>query len=83
LGFTSIGFLSNGGGLGLSVKKKGLTRDFTHHSDCDEGVQSFFQKREPKFTATLEEGAPPNFPWWKDVDTGKRPRAATGSKAKL
>jgi enoyl-CoA hydratase/carnithine racemase len=52
-------------------------------ADCKEGVQSFFEKREPKFTATLEEGAPPNYPFWKEVDTGKPARAAVGSKSKL
>ncbi|KAF9629208.1 hypothetical protein BFW01_g10411 [Lasiodiplodia theobromae] len=44
--------------------------------DQEEGVQAFFQKRKPNFKATLEEDAPPNFPWWTEVDTGSRPKAA-------
>lgn len=43
--------------------------------DQEEGVQAFFQKRKPNFKATLEEDAPPNFPWWTEVDTGSRPKA--------
>ncbi|GME45008.1 Enoyl- hydratase isomerase [Neofusicoccum parvum] len=46
--------------------------------DQKEGVTSFFEKRKPKFQATLEEDAPPNFPWWTEVDTGSRPKAAKG-----
>lgn len=49
--------------------------------DQTEGVGSFFEKRKPNFKATLEEDAPPNFPWWTEVDTGNRPKAAkTSSK---
>lgn len=43
--------------------------------DQKEGVSSFFEKRKPHFTARLEDDAPPNFPWWTEVDTGNRPRA--------
>jgi len=25
---------------------------------------------------TVEEDAPPNFPWWSEVDTGRRAKAA-------
>ncbi|PLB47451.1 ClpP/crotonase [Aspergillus steynii IBT 23096] len=40
--------------------------------DQQEGVQAFFEKRRPHFKATLEDDAPPNFPWWTEVDTGRR-----------
>ncbi|KAJ5833617.1 hypothetical protein N7474_001928 [Penicillium riverlandense] len=43
--------------------------------DQKEGVGAFFEKRKPDFKATLEEDAPPIFPWWSEVDTGNRPRA--------
>ncbi|KAJ5188897.1 Crotonase core [Penicillium cf. griseofulvum] len=48
--------------------------------DSKEGIKSFFEKRKPNIKATLESDAPPGFPWWSEVDTGRRPKA---SKAKL
>ncbi|KAJ5209212.1 hypothetical protein N7449_003591 [Penicillium cf. viridicatum] len=48
--------------------------------DSKEGIKAYFEKRNPNFNATLEGDAPPSFPWWSDVDTGRRPKA---SKAKL
>ncbi|KAF7195051.1 Enoyl-CoA hydratase AFT3-1 [Pseudocercospora fuligena] len=44
---------------------------FTHR-DCVEGVQSFFEKRPPKFQATLEKDGPSVYPWYTEVDTGSR-----------
>ncbi|KAK4498077.1 hypothetical protein PRZ48_010733 [Zasmidium cellare] len=44
--------------------------------DCEEGVKSFFEKRKPKFEATLERDGPPFFPWWTEVDTGSRAKKA-------
>ncbi|KAE8333983.1 ClpP/crotonase [Aspergillus sergii] len=43
--------------------------------DMEEGTRSFLEKRKPHFTATLEE-APPNYPWWTEIDTGRRVRAS-------
>ncbi|KIW52888.1 hypothetical protein PV05_08501 [Exophiala xenobiotica] len=53
------------------------------NKDCQEGVQSFLQKREPNFSASLEKDGPPFYPWYSEVDTGSRPRIDTSSKAKL
>ncbi|RVX66546.1 hypothetical protein B0A52_09422 [Exophiala mesophila] len=53
------------------------------NKDCKEGVMSFLEKREPNFTATLEDDGPPIYPWFSEVDTGSRPRRDRGSKAKL
>ncbi|KAH9221266.1 ClpP/crotonase-like domain-containing protein, partial [Leptodontidium sp. 2 PMI_412] len=50
--------------------------------DQKEGVGAFFEKRKPNFKATLEEHAPPNFPWWTEVDTGSRSKAGK-SQSKL
>ncbi|KAK4941593.1 hypothetical protein LTR10_018470 [Elasticomyces elasticus] len=51
--------------------------------DCEEGVQSFLKKREPRFSATLEKDGLPFYPWYHEIDTGSRPRADTSEKAKL
>ena len=51
--------------------------------DCKEGVGSFFEKRDPKFEATLEGDGPPTYPWWTEVDTGRRATIEVKSKAKL
>ncbi|KAK8199553.1 ClpP/crotonase-like domain-containing protein [Phyllosticta capitalensis] len=44
--------------------------------DQQEGVSAFMEKRRPQFQATVEDDAPPNFPWWYEIDTGRRPLAA-------
>lgn len=51
--------------------------------DCKEGVQSFLEKREAKFSATLEQDGPPLYPWFAEVDVGSRPRIDPSTKAKL
>ncbi|KAG9243319.1 ClpP/crotonase-like domain-containing protein [Calycina marina] len=38
--------------------------------DKKEGIDSFLEKRDPKFTGTMEDDAPKAWPWWKDVDVG-------------
>lgn len=49
----------------------------TLHRDQKEGVKAFFEKRKPNFPASVN-GTPPNFPWWTEVDTGRRPAAIKG-----
>ncbi|KAB8238220.1 ClpP/crotonase [Aspergillus alliaceus] len=44
--------------------------------DMQEGAKSFLEKRKPVFVATLGVDAPPNYPWWTEIDTGRRARAA-------
>ncbi|KAF2165679.1 hypothetical protein M409DRAFT_67054 [Zasmidium cellare ATCC 36951] len=47
-------------------------------SDVKEGVDSFFEKRIPKFEATLEKDGPPIYPWYREVDFGlTRPKKAS------
>jgi hypothetical protein len=52
------------------------TRILTGRRDQKEGVGAFFEKRKPDFKGSVEEDAPPNFPWWSEVDTGRRAKAA-------
>ncbi|KAE8150351.1 ClpP/crotonase [Aspergillus avenaceus] len=46
-----------------------------HGRDMQEGARSFLEKRKPDFKATLEDDAPPNYPWWREIDTGRRARS--------
>ncbi|KAH8820109.1 ClpP/crotonase-like domain-containing protein [Xylogone sp. PMI_703] len=43
--------------------------------DQKEGVAAFFEKRKPNFQASVDD-VPPNVPWWTEIDTGNRPKAA-------
>ncbi|KAF7588260.1 hypothetical protein BBP40_005946 [Aspergillus hancockii] len=42
--------------------------------DMQEGIKSFLKKQKPNYRATLEEDGPPNYPWWTEIDTGRRPK---------
>lgn len=42
-------------------------------NDAREGIESFLQKRKPEFKDTIDENAPPGYPWWAAVDV--RPRS--------
>ncbi|KAK7607745.1 hypothetical protein BKA81DRAFT_408244 [Phyllosticta paracitricarpa] len=44
--------------------------------DQQESVDASMQKRRPNFQTTVDDDAPPNFPWWYEIDTGRRPVAA-------
>jgi hypothetical protein len=46
----------------------------TRRRDMQEGIRSFLGRRTPDFKATLEEDGPPNYPWWTEIDTGRRLR---------
>jgi enoyl-CoA hydratase/carnithine racemase len=43
--------------------------------DNKEGVRSFLEKRDPKFTGTMEKDAPETYPWWKPISIAYRPKA--------
>ncbi|KAJ5186442.1 hypothetical protein N7449_011206 [Penicillium cf. viridicatum] len=42
--------------------------------DCQEGFESFMEKRGPSFKDSVERGLPPYFPWWMPSDVGRRAR---------
>ncbi|KAF7374760.1 Enoyl-CoA-hydratase, peroxisomal [Mycena sanguinolenta] len=41
-------------------------------NDGEEGIRSFLEKREPKFTGTLSKDLGSWFPWWQQADTKHR-----------
>jgi len=41
-------------------------------ADGEEGIRSFIEKREPKFTGTLSKDLGPWYPWWREVNTRHR-----------
>ncbi|OJD35726.1 enoyl-hydratase isomerase family protein [Diplodia corticola] len=51
--------------------------------DNKEGVQSFLEKRPPKFSDTMENDAPAAYPWWSPVDTSGKPKLGLDAKSKL
>lgn len=51
--------------------------------DNKEGVQSFLEKRPPKFSGTMDNDAPAAYPWWNPIDTAGKPKAELGAKSKL
>ncbi|KAF6837799.1 enoyl-CoA hydratase/isomerase [Colletotrichum plurivorum] len=42
--------------------------DLFNGKDSKEGMDSFMQKRAPRFQATMENDAPSAYPWWKEKD---------------
>jgi enoyl-CoA hydratase/carnithine racemase len=52
--------------------------------DSNEGIQSFFEKRSPRFQGTMQDNAPEAYPWWDAMDVKINAQTAgKGSKAKL
>jgi len=43
-------------------------RILTNNADAKEGIDSFKEKRVPKFTDTLSKNSSPFFPWWRRLD---------------
>ncbi|KAG9188063.1 hypothetical protein G6011_01986 [Alternaria panax] len=52
-------------------------------SDTTEGVQSFMQKRQAKFTGTMDNTNVTGYPWWMPLDTLNRPKAAPTGRPKI
>lgn len=51
--------------------------------DNKEGIESFFQKREPNFTGNLQEDAPEAWPWWPQIDVGHSQPDSQNVRTKL
>lgn len=52
--------------------------------DNKEGVQSFMEKRPPKFEGTMDNTDLTAYPWWDPVDVVRRPKmGGNGGKPKL
>lgn len=47
--------------------------------DSEEGIESFFEKRNPEFKGTMEKESPALWPWWEQVET----RSDEDQKSKL
>ena len=54
--------------------------DLFNGKDKQEGVDSFLEKREPKFEGSMEKDAPSIWPWWKNIETAVPEQ---GGKSKL
>ena len=50
--------------------------DMFSRSDNKEGVKAFMEKRAVQFTGTMDRDAPSAWPWWDNVDTASRVKAA-------
>lgn len=51
--------------------------------DNTEGVQSFMQKRQAKFTGSMDNTNVTGYPWWMQVDVLGRPKAAPSGRSKI
>ncbi|KAF2853390.1 enoyl-CoA hydratase/isomeras-like protein [Plenodomus tracheiphilus IPT5] len=51
--------------------------------DNTEGVQSFLEKRQAKFTGTFDNTKITQYPWWKPLDVLGRPKVAPVGKSKI
>jgi hypothetical protein len=58
-------------------------RELTVCRDNKEGVESFLQKRAPKFTGTMDDTEVSAWPWWNPIDVVRRPKIEGKVKAKM
>lgn len=56
---------------GTQLLQSRILMDLFAGRDKKEGVESFLQKREARFTGTLDKDAPSAWPWWTPIDTAK------------
>ncbi|KAK7033255.1 peroxisomal Enoyl-CoA-hydratase [Favolaschia claudopus] len=47
-------------------------RELASTADGEEGIRSFLEKREPKFTGTLSKELGEWYPWWREINTKHR-----------
>jgi hypothetical protein len=60
-----------------------VCQELTGCRDNTEGVQSFMEKRQAKFTGTMDSANVTGYPWWMPIDTLGRPKMAPTGRAKI
>jgi hypothetical protein len=61
----------------------GETRVLTVCRDNKEGVESFLQKRAPRFTGTMDDTEVSAYPWWSPINVVRRSKVEGKVRAKI
>lgn len=58
----------------------GGDQELTARRDYKEGVNSFLEKRKPRFVTDPRESSAPNYPWWPEASILLEQSVSKGSK---